>query len=213
MTNRVKSFFSLVAGEFKYKKVLLNVTYVLGKVGITISPYYFYLEEADNRINIKLSPALDSTVSGFLSPADLEKVYHHPETQGYAALEKVFKDDKHFCFALKQGDEVMSFTWCDMDKIRWVKSIDLKPDEAYMFNAYTYKKYRGMNIAPYLRFYLYKYLKELGRTKIYSYTEYFNTPAVNYKKKLKAKPLKLGLYIRLFSKIKWDLTLKKYKYK
>ena len=65
--------------------------------------------------------------------------------------------------------------------------IQLKSDEAYLWNMYTMESFRGMNIAPYLRYKSYEVLKGMGRDKLYSISEYFNTPAIKFKLKLNAK--------------------------
>jgi hypothetical protein len=69
--------------------------------------------------------------------------------------------------------------------------------------------YRGRNLAPFLRYAVYEHLNRSGHTKLYSITEYFNTPAVKFKEKLGARQLKLGLCVRFFNRWKWGITLKK----
>jgi hypothetical protein len=70
--------------------------------------------------------------------------------------------------------------------------------------------YRGKGIAPYIRYLGYKELERLGRTRLYSISIYFNTPAVNFKKKLGAEFLELRLRVRLFRKWERDVRVKKY---
>jgi hypothetical protein len=70
---------------------------------------------------------------------------------------------------------------------------------------------RGNNLAPYLVYKSYEILQAMGRDKIYSVTEYFNTSAIKYKRKLKIKRLELILFIRLFKKYHWSIKLKSYK--
>jgi ribosomal protein S18 acetylase RimI-like enzyme len=138
-----------------------------------------------------------------------ERVYDHPETKEYATLVKAFRNDSHLCFGLKQNQEIMAFMWCNLDRCHWYASpFALKEDEAYLFDAYTYKKYRGMNLAPYLMYQVYKSLNKIGRTKLFSITEYLNTPAMKFKKKLGCRHLKLALFIKPFRLFKWNITLK-----
>ena len=87
----------------------------------------------------------------------------------------------------------------------------LKDDEAYLCSAVTFRAYRGKNMAPFLRYELYKHLNQIGRTNFYSITEFFNTSAQKFKEKLGAKPIKLGLYVGLFNRWQWSITLKKYR--
>ena len=73
-----------------------------------------------------------------------------------------------------------------------------------------WKPYRGKNLAPYLRYKSYEMLKEMGRDKLYSISEYFNSPAVKFKQKLNAKKLKIILFINLFNKFSRCFTVKTY---
>ena len=101
--------------------------------------------------------------------------------------------------------------WCNFDRCSWDGYMfKLTADEAYLFGVYTYRKYRGMNLAPYLNSQLYKALCEMGRTRLFSVIVYFNTPAINFKKKLNARYVKMGIFIKLFHKIKWNISLKEY---
>jgi hypothetical protein len=75
---------------------------------------------------------------------------------------------------------------------------------------YTRDSYRGKNLAPYLRYKSYEMLKQIGRDKLYSVSDYFNSPAVKFKKKLNTKKIKLILFIQLFNKLHWTFTLKSY---
>jgi len=51
----------------------------------------------------------------------------------------------------------------------------------------------------------------MGKDTCYSITEYFNTSSLKFKNKLNVKPVKLCLYINLFSKFRRNWTFKKYK--
>lgn len=86
----------------------------------------------------------------------------------------------------------------------------LKEDEAYIFDTLTLLDYRGKGFAPILRYYLYKELRNLGRTKLYSYVDCLNTPAVRLKFKVNAEKIKLYLSIDLFGKWRFNYTLKDY---
>ena len=70
--------------------------------------------------------------------------------------------------------------------------------------------YRGKGIAPYIRYQLYKELTKLGRNKLYSISDFFNAPAIKFKKKLNAKSHKLILFIEIFNKWRFSLLIKKY---
>jgi GNAT superfamily N-acetyltransferase len=86
----------------------------------------------------------------------------------------------------------------------------LRENEAYLTGANTLEEFRGRNLAPWLRLEFYRRLRDRGKTKICSITEYFNRPAFAFKKKLGAKPLGLYLHVLLFKKLAFTFRLKKY---
>tara|TARA_R110002051_G_scaffold53843_1_gene101096 strand:+ start:561 stop:1199 length:639 start_codon:yes stop_codon:yes gene_type:complete len=86
----------------------------------------------------------------------------------------------------------------------------LSPSEGYVHNTYTFEAYRGKNLAPYLRYKSYDYLRGKGIETYYSISEYFNKPTIRYKQKLKVKPLKLYLSVILFKRKVFNFTLKSY---
>ena len=101
--------------------------------------------------------------------------------------------------------------WADVRRFRSkLVSCPLMEDEAYLFGAATFPAYRGKDLAPYLRYKLYEHLYRMGRTKVYSITLALNYPAMRFNEKLQAKPLRLGLYICLFRKCRFDITLREY---
>jgi hypothetical protein len=56
------------------------------------------------------------------------------------------------CVAARHKGEIASYSWADQHNLDYKgKTIILKPNEAYLFDARTYKEYRGKNLAPYVR--------------------------------------------------------------
>ena len=121
-------------------------------------------------------------------------------------------DERCLCFGLKLKGEIAAYMWCNLHRCHSrIAKFPLKEDEAYLCSAVTLKAYRGRNLAPLLRYELYRYLNQIGRTNFYSITEYFNTPARKFKEKLGARQLRLSLHIRLGSRYQRNMTLKKYR--
>ena len=115
------------------------------------------------------------------------------------------------CFGLKYRGELAAFTWCDFDKFSFkLCGFPLKDNEAYLFDAYTLMHFRGKGLAPYIRYQCYKELAKSDRHKLFSISEYVNTPSIKFKKKLNAKLIELHLSVELFRKWSFDLHLKKY---
>jgi hypothetical protein len=133
---------------------------------------------------------------------------------GHVPLEKLrerFGQGKK-CFGIKQKEKIVAFNWIDFKNINSILfSQSLKENEAYLFDMYTDKEFRGKNIAPYLRWQSYKALKGMGRDVFYSISTYVNTPSIKFKKKLNSKILWLGLYFKLFQRFKVNMILRRYK--
>lgn len=48
----------------------------------------------------------------------------------------------------------------------------------------------------------------MGRDEFYSYSEYYNTPAMRFKEKLGGKAVLTGLRLGLFKRYSWNWVLK-----
>jgi hypothetical protein len=192
--------------------VLLTVSHGLERIGIKIVPYYITLELLPDQVELNLPPELKGAISGFLTEPEIERVYNEPEISGLRKEMHQWRDKDCLCFGLKHDEKVLSYMWCNLQRCNSdMASFPINKDEAFLFRARTMNAYRGKNLAPFLRYQLYKSLSEMGRIKYYSITEYFNTPAGNFKKKLNARPLKLCLFCGLFGKIKGNITIKNYR--
>jgi hypothetical protein len=155
-----------------------------------------------------LKPKLEPIAAGFLSLPEIEAVYTHAGREHLNREKRKNLEEGCLCFGLKYNNEVVTLAWCNLGKCHEVYPFPLKEDEVYLTGAFTFKAYRGMNLAPLVRKQLSSQLQEMGRTKFYSLTDVFNTPAIKFKNKMKAKPLKLILSIMLFDKYGWKLMVR-----
>jgi ribosomal protein S18 acetylase RimI-like enzyme len=102
------------------------------------------------------------------------------------------------CIVLKHGDEIAGYTWADLERVSdSTFSFALGPGEAYLYDAYVAPQFRGRSLAPYLRAESYKHLRAAGRNVFYSISDFFNTPAIKFKRKLDAEVVRLYLQIQL----------------
>ena len=99
-----------------------------------------------------------------------------------------------------------NFLQCDSRLV----SYPLKEGEVYLTGAYTFSAHRGKSLAVVLEYELYKQLNAMGLKKYHSINVLYNTPGLRFKEKLQAKPVKLCLFIRLFNRFQWNITLKRY---
>lgn len=183
----------------------------IARLGIRIAPCYLFQEIISPKITPKRPSGFEDYEISFLGLEEMKQMALIPGRKfSEEFLVKRLKDGQK-CIGLKKDDELAVFSWCNLKgiSVKWNLS-PLKKDEAYLFDAYTLLDYRGKGLAPFLRFQLYKEMQKLGRTKLYSYTDYFNTSAVRFKQKLNAKKVKLVLVIDLFGKWYFSFLLKNF---
>lgn len=183
----------------KYKYGLL-IQYFLDRLsGIGLGFHPFYLVEEGKQIkNIDIEPQITPIEARFLIPNEIKILSQHPEV-GYNYQELLARlDHKCKCFGLLHHNQIIAYMWCNFSKCESWLSYTLGPNEAYLFDALSFKAYRGKGLAPFLRKKLYQYLRDTNINKFYSVTDRFNTPAINFKKKIGAINLKLYIHIRIF---------------
>jgi hypothetical protein len=203
-------YFDKFKEGIKRRKLILYASHALVRMGIRVTPYYLTQEFPQVDLPVSLPAGLQSVSYKLLTPSEVAAVLAHPEFVMNAVEKERVVQDNCLCYALMRDSEVMSYTWCNLLRCHSILlSFPIQKDEAYLFGAYTYIKYRGLNLAPYLRYRVYQSLLEMGRSRLYSLTEYFNAPAKKFKKKLNARHLKLQLYIKLFHIFEKEITLKK----
>jgi Acetyltransferase (GNAT) family len=190
--------------------VLQVIRNQLARVGIEFTPYYWVQEG----LNLTEIPEIKGMISEysveFLDNEDMKIIGEN--ARGYS--EEIFLSRLRnglLCLGLKHLDNIASFMWINFNECNFEPiSMPLERGEAYLTDMYTMESYRGKNLAAYLRYRSYEILNKMGRDKIFSVVEYFNTSAMKYKQKLNPKKLKLVLFIRFFHKLKWSYTIKTY---
>ena len=181
------------------KGVLLNYFYhQLTLSRIKIKPFYLVREglfPLDNQtITTKLSPC----ETFMLKPSDIRIIAAYKERdQSEDEMLAMLKNDC-YCMGIKHNDKIVAYGWFELKNCapNYV-SFPLKKNEAYLSGVRTLKTYRGNNLAPYLRYQMYEHLNKIGRTTLYSITDFSNVPSISFKKKLGAYNLKLYLSIRI----------------
>jgi len=190
---------------------LQAISSLLARIGIEITPYYLFQEG----INVTEIPEIKGTAADYLcellKPEDI-KIIGAANFFGFSEEKLLaFLNSGGKCIGIKHKGEIAAFMWIEFVELNYKSTlIHLKPNEAYLWFMFTMESHRGKNLAPFLRNKSYEILKDMGRDKLYSISNYFNSPAVKFKKKLNAKELKLILSIQLFKKIHWNFTLKSY---
>jgi len=204
----VKNIIKKIGRRVRQRFVLSYIFERLETIGIQISPWYLCEEPLFDELTPYLKPKLELITGGFLSLPQIEKVYTHPESKGLNFEKRKNLESGCVCFGLMFDNEIVAYTWYNLNYCHEVHLFPLKDDEAYITGTFTFKAYRGKNLAPFLRYQLNKHLCQNGRKKIYSLTNVFNTPAIKFKTKLKIKPVKIILYVKLFNKYDWKFIMR-----
>jgi RimJ/RimL family protein N-acetyltransferase len=111
--------------------------------------------------------------------------------------------------AFRYKGKIAAYSWCDLNYINFKgRIVALKPNEACLFDARTYKAFRGKNLAPYVRHELCRLLNKRGIDRFFSITLWSNTASMKFKQKLGAKPIELFLYVGLFRKFHMHFRLR-----
>jgi GNAT superfamily N-acetyltransferase len=186
-----------------------SISYLLSRIKFEFTPYYLF-QEGINVTKIPQIKGIDADYScEMLKPEDM-KIIGAINYAGFSEekLLSMLKDGEK-CIGIKHNGEIAVFMWINFKKLSYKSTVmHLESNEAYLWFMYTRESYRGQNLAPYLRYKSYEVLKEMGLDKLYSISDYFNSPAVKFKKKLNAKRLKLILFVQLFNKVSRTYTLK-----
>ena len=175
------------------------------KLGMQFAPFYWVQEGIFEDSQIDFGRRFEDYRCDFLEPEDIPNLLELKTWRGYSGktLKSMFKAGNK-CISTKHEGQMAAFMWIDLEEsnCKWYR-FPLKGDEAYLFDMFTLKAFRGKGVAPYLRYKSYEILKQMGRNMCYSYTDSFNHAATRFKKKLNAKILKTGLYFAISNKHRW----------
>jgi hypothetical protein len=197
----------------RYKDgILLNTLYqrlYVRKTGFIL--YYLVAEgffEADVRW---VKPRLSPLEIANLGPSDMAGIAAKPERDHTEKEMLKMLEDGCGCLAIRHNSEIAAYMWYDLNRCSYkYLPFELAGNEAYLYGARTYRAYRGLALAPYLRQKTYEHLASKGRTRLYSITLYENTPSIMFKKKLKARNVKLYMRVRMFGGHSGNVLLKTY---
>jgi GNAT superfamily N-acetyltransferase len=183
----------------------------LKKIKIKVYPYLIFVEEFyENITHPQIDNELNKYKIVFLGPEDMKTIEALPDRKPTETELLNRLNEKKVCIALKHGQELAAFTWYDLKEcnIHGIKC-PINDNEAYLFDAYTQPSYRGKGIAPFVRYRSYQELKNIGKHRLLSFSNYYNTPAIRFKQKLKAKPIELRIAVGLRG-LRIDLRLRRY---
>lgn len=180
----------------------------LSRVGVKIVPYHLYLESNDYMDRANLMERFKKTCDSKVMCAD--------DVNSFAAQENLTELKEQFsrlriqgssCLYVISQSRVIAYAWFNLGRCQYDHLLfDLQSDEAYAFNFWTSKRSRW--VAMFLAGAVYAHLRSLGRSRIYSVTEIFNTPAMHLRKKLHSTLCRRFLYVKLFNIIEKNIEIK-----
>ena len=180
----------------------------LKKVGIRIEPFLTVREGEGCAAPTDIP---DHFRLGFLGIDDIDELLRLEPALNRRKLTRWFEKGI-LCFGIWDEANLVAKMWCDPNEFNYPPNYrKLDDDEVYLFAAFSDPEYRGQGLAPLMRGAGYAALRDKGKSRFYSYTEFFNTPARRFKEKLGARNELLRLHIGLFGKWSKTLTLRRYK--
>lgn len=201
----IRRYPKLIANGLLIQKVLLT----LRSAGIVIEPYYFYQESPSGPLQADTADRMEGfefRELGREDTAEIASFYRrHPSAE---EIRRRFEGGQR-CFALKSRERIAAFSWCDTAEISFRPcGRPLEGHEAYLYGAETLFEFRGRKLQPFLRRRCYEALNAEGKWIFYSYSDFFNYPALHFKAKVGARVLRIGLSLRIFNILEKGWTLK-----
>ena len=192
------------------RTILRSVYHKISHI-VRIIPYYLMKECLLDEDELNIQPGLQSLDIKVLSLSEIVALAGHPEVLEREEELRQRHQAGCLCLGLRQKNEILAYTWCDLRYFQLKRArYELKESEAYLFDMRTFSAYRGKNLAPYLRYQLYKYLLQRGYSGFYSVSVLFHTSSMKFKTKLGAKRERFYLYISFLDRFYVNVPLKTY---
>jgi GNAT superfamily N-acetyltransferase len=205
--------FQIIKQRFLYDFLLETVgRKVMSRSGFVARPYYIFKEGLFDSIPKEFRTMPKGYEISFLTHDDVQSLDLIEGRFVTAGIMQEKLSKGHKCLGLWIEGKIAAFTWCQFDMLDFprTKGYALLKNEAYLYDMYVLRDYRGLKIAPFLRYKCYQELAKLGRTVLFSVSDFSNKPALRFKKKLDAKIISLNLYIRIGKNLRWNVKLKTY---
>lgn len=190
--SRARSMLDTVRHDLLMQRVLER----LERMGANINPYVLFREGVHLPEKTDWPELAKEFPSSVLVATDIPAVaacVSRTEEQIQDRLQK-----GHLCIVLKNGTHIAGYAWADLDEVNDMAcDYELRPGEAYLYDAFIAPEFRGRGLAPYMRVESYRHLRRAGRHTYYSISDYFNSPAIRFKQKLNAETIRLYLHIKL----------------
>ena len=184
----------------------------LHRLGIDIIFFYIMRETGKGIHPPRLKGPAGEYRFGFLQPTEVEGISRLPELRQDADKIRADMAAGSECLVARHRGLIVASCWATFGSWEfWRKRFPMKKNEAYLSTMYTMKSHRGKNIAPRLRYEMYRALNRRGVDTFYSISEVLNAPAVRFKKKLNARVIRLCVAFAFFGRFRRIITLKRFR--
>jgi hypothetical protein len=202
------SRYSNIRRHLKHGFLLHAVLQRLKRFGFECRPYIIYRE----RVDVPESSVLQGYAVERITPNNVDRIMDEfPEKHFVPRQWRQRVAGADIGLTVRAGDQLIGYSWAHLSHCVFKhKLFPLTNTQAHVMDTYVTTRHRGKGIAPALRQRMIKELSKVNRTEIYSISEFFNTPARNYKRTLRAAPLELRLCAGLFSRWSIDVRLRSY---
>ena len=189
-------------------RALAGILRRLRWVGLGIE-LFITVREGEKPVEVSAPPETIRFV--LLSASDIADLVRLDPGTDEPKVARWFEEGK-LCYGIRDDGRLIARMWVDLEEFNYPPARRrLAPNEAYLFAAYIDPGYRGQNLAPLLRAHCYESLEQRGRSRLCSYTDYFNTPARRFKLKLGARDEALKMRVELFGRWATTVTLRSYR--
>lgn len=188
---------------------LFTLRNFLTRLGLDIAPYYWEKEGLNQCKELSINGNSDDYSIVHITPDEIGIMHNIMGLDVDEMREDIKNGD--LCMGVKYQEEIVAVVFAKFDDFIFKhRTFEMKNNQAYILNLYTFEQHRGKNLAPYLRYQSYKVLKEKGVDEVFSITSYFNKSSLRANKKMGITHLKLFFYLGLFKKFHWNYELKEY---
>lgn len=199
-------------GRIKYGLLTQEILDRLGRLGVRLTPYVI-VDESPGLLS-EYEREISSCTIRPLEADEIHLVANMPNRK--RNLDEVLSRLEYAeCVGAYVGDTLAGYTWSRYDQVAQLRGRILlhrmASDEAYLFDMYVDKDFRGMSLAPLLRHRLYQYLSGKGVHRFYSITAYFNRSSRKFKAKLGAREFELRIAVGFWSFLNADFLLRRYR--
>lgn len=191
--------------KYAIRRIPLFVLYVLRKIGIRITP--LLVVRGSDEVK-----KLDAGTfhMGFEGADSIDEILVVEPGSDRSELSGCFTEG-NLCYGVREGKRLIAKMWCDLEAFHYpLANRRLEKGEAYLYAACVLDEYRGQDIAVVMASECCNALREMGFTRFYSTTFYFNYAARRFKEKRGSTNESLELHIDLFGKWSRTWTLKRY---